>query len=342
MITGGTGFAGSHTVRRFLELGHSVRMLVRDREKVRRVFDPFDIGFDDTDLIEGDIVDESAVDRAMQGCDAVYHGAALVDMRRSMAEKVIATNRRGVELVVGGAVERGLPSIVYVSSMSVFFKPGSGPLHLDMPVAPGTTAYAQSKAMAEHEIHRMQQDGAPIRASYPTGILGPDDPGMSNANHALYTFFNDSGINTSSGFQLVDVRDLATLHAKLLELPEAPHRYIAAGPMLDWPATYALLEEITGVRVRQPPIPGALLRVLGSIGDAVKHFYDFSFPMTRDAMEYATRWPGCSGERTTRELGLEFRSARETYTDTLRWMFATGHLGPEHVGGLVDTPPPSV
>jgi len=342
MVTGGTGFAGSHTVRKFIELGHSVRLLVRDREKVRRVFDPFDIGFDAADVIEGDIVDESAVLRAMQGCDAVFHGAALVDMRRSMAEKILATNRRGVELVVGGAVKRGLPSIVYVSSMGVFFEPGSGPLHLEMPIASGTTAYGQSKAEAEHQIHRMQRDGAPIRVSYPTGILGPDDPGLSEGNHALYIFFKQSGINTSSGFQIVDVRDLAELHAKLLELPEAPHRYIAAGPMLDWPKTYALLEEITGVRVRQPSIPGALLRAFGSIGDVVKNVYDFSYPLTRDAMEYATQWPGCSGERTTRELRLEFRSARETYSDTLRWMFAAGHLGAEHVGKLASTPPPHV
>ena len=334
MVTGGTGFAGSHTVRRFLELGHSVRMLVRDRDKVRRVFDSFDIGFADADVVEGDMVDESAVGLAMQGCDAVFHGAALVDMRRSMAEQVLAKNRRGVELVVGGAVQRGLPSIVYVSSLSIFFTPGSGPLHLDMPIAPGTTAYARSKAQAEHDIHRMQEDGAPVRVSYPAGILGPDDPGLSDGNHALYTFCNDSGINTSSGFQLVDVRDLAMLHGKLLELPEAPHRYIAAGPMLDWPATYALLEDITGVRIRQPSIPGALLRAIGSVGDVVKRVHDFSFPMTRDAMEYATRWPGCSGEQTTRELGVEFRSARETYTDTLQWMFATGHLKAKHVGKL--------
>jgi nucleoside-diphosphate-sugar epimerase len=337
MVTGGTGFAGSHTVRQFLERGHSVRLLVRDREKVRRVFDPLGIGFDEADVIVGDIVDEASVERAMRGCDAVYHGAALVDMRRSMAARVLATNHAGVRRVVGRAVERGLPSVVYVSSMSVFFEPGSGPLTLDMPIAPGTTAYAQSKAQAEHEIRRLQAGGAPIRVSYPTGILGPDDPGLSDANHALYTFFHGSGILTSSGFQLVDVRDLAKLHAAILEIPEGPHRYVAAGPMLDWRSTYDLLEEITGVRVRQPVIPGPLLRTLGSIGDVVKrHVYDFNFPLTRDAMEYATQWPGCSGEDTTRELGVGFRPARETYTDTLRWMFEAGHLAARHVGRLAD------
>jgi len=334
MVTGGTGFAGSHTVRRFVAAGHSVRLLVRDAEKVRRVFDPFDIGFPNADIVVGDITDETSVNRAMKGCDAVFHGAALVDMRRSMAQRILETNRLGVELVVGGAAQRGLPSIVYVSSMSVFFSPGCGPLHPGMPIATGTTAYAQSKAQGEHDVRRMQAEGAPIRISYPTGIIGPDDPGLSDANYAIYIFLKQTGVNTSSGFQIVDVRDLANLHAVLLEHPEGACRYAAAGPMLSWPETYEILDEVTGTRIWRFPIPGPLFRALGSAGDLIKSFYDFSFPLTRDGMEFATQWPGCSGEQTTRELSVSFRSARETYTDTLRWMYEAGHLNAKHVGKI--------
>lgn len=334
MMTGGTGFAGSHTVRRFVEAGHAVRLLVRDADKVRRVFDPQGIAIPERDVIVGDITDAGAVDRAMQGCDAVYHGAALVDMRRSMAAKVLSTNARGVELVVGGAVRRGLPSIVYVSSASVFFTPGCGPLELDMPIAPGTTAYARSKADAERHLRALQDDGAPIRSSYPTGIIGPDDPGLSDANQAVYIFFKQTGVNTSSGYQIVDVRDLAELHLRLLELPEGPARYFAAGPMHSWPDTYALLDDVTGTRLWRFPVPGPLFRALGSLGDWLKKIVDFEFPLTRDAMEFATQWPGCSGEDTTRELGVHFRSARETYTDTVRWLYEAGHLEARHVGKL--------
>jgi dihydroflavonol-4-reductase len=336
MMTGGTGFAGSHTVRAFVAAGHSVRLLVRDAAKVRQVFDPFDIGFPENDIIVGDITDEASILRAMQGCDAVYHGAALVDMKRSMAKQVLDTNRRGVELVVGGAARRGLPSIVYVSSISVFFSGRGGPLHVDMPIAGATTAYGRSKAQGEHEVRRMQADGAPIRVSYPTGIVGPDDPGLSDANQAVYTFLKQTGINTSSGFQIVDVRDLAALHTVLLEQPEGNARYAAAGPMLSWPDTYKILDEVTGTRLWRFPIPGPLLRSLGSVGDVIKSVYDFSFPLTRDAMEFATQWPGSSGEETTRDLGISFRSAGETYRDTVRWLYRAGHLEARHVGVLAD------
>lgn len=337
MMTGGTGFAGSHTVRRYVEAGHSVRLLVRDREKARRVFEPHGIEIPEDDLIVGDITDPESVDRAMQGCDAVYHGAAFVSMRRADARKVLRTNARGVELVVGGAVRRGLPSIVYVSSSSIFFAPGCGPITADMPIQPGTTAYAQSKADAERHVRALQDEGDPIRVSYPAGIVGPDDPGLSDANEAVWIFFKQTGITTSAGYQIVDARDLAELHLKLLEWPEGPARYEAAAPMLDWHETYTLLDEITGTRLWRFPMPGPPLRLLGSLGDFVKkHVYDFAFPLTRDAMEYATQWPGVDASRTVKELELRFRDPRETYADTVRWMYEAGHLGARHVGRLAE------
>lgn len=334
MVTGGTGFAGSHSVRAFLAAGHSVRLLVRDPGKVRRVFDPHGIAIPERDVLVGDIVDEDSVSRAMEGCDAVFHSAALVEMKRKLAARVLATNRRGVELVVGGAVKRGLPRIVYVSSLSVFFRPGCGPIHLDMPIVEGHTAYAKSKSEAEHVIRRLQDEGAPIRISYPSGIIGPDDPGLSEANQAVYTFLKQTGVNTSSGFQIVDVRDLAAVHVKLLELDGGAHRFVAAGPMLAWPETYRVLDDVTGKWIWRFPVPGPLFRALGTVGDWIKHVWDFSFPLSRDGMEFATRWPGASAERTTRELGIRFRSAHETYADTLRWMYEAGHLSARQVGKI--------
>ena len=104
--------------------------------------------------------------------------------------------------------------------------------------------------------------------------------------------------------------------------------------MLSWPDLYDVLDEITETRLRRFPIPGPLFRALGSVGDVIKRVYDFSFPLTRDAMEFATRWPGCSGEETSRDLGLSFRNERETLTDTLRWMYEAGHLEARHVGKI--------
>ena len=332
LVTGGTGFTGSHTVRALVAAGHQVQLLVRDAEKVRRVFEPH--GFVPADLVVGDMADAATVEKALTGCDGVVHAAALVDLRRAAARRVEETNWRGIELVVGGAVRRGLSSIVHVSSLGVFFVPGGPPLSPELPIASGTTAYARSKARAEVYVRRLQEGGSPIRISYPAAIIGPDDPGMSAANDGLRSWFRKFGLITSSGMQCVDVRDLASLHVKLLELPPGEHRYAAAAEMLPWAEMYTLMDHLTGGHLRRFAVPGWALRAAGSIGDVVKRVYDFDFPVTRDSMEFMTRWPGADAERTTRELGLEFRDVADTYRDTLIWMHSAGHLTAAQIGRL--------
>jgi dihydroflavonol-4-reductase len=337
LVTGGTGFTGSHTVRALLAAGHEVRLLVRDPAKVRAAFEPDGLIPDiPDDIVVGDMTDAAAVDEALAGCDGVVHAAALVDLSRAAARLVEESNARGVELVIGGAVRRGLPRIVHVSSLGAFFTPGGPPLCPELPIAPGTTAYARSKAHAERYVRRLQEQGAPIRISYPAAIAGPNDPTMSTANNGVRAHVRDLGIITSTGFQVVDVRDLALLHLKLLELPDGLHRYAAAGKMLSHLDYFHLLDSLIGHRVRRIRVPGGLLRAAGSAADALKRFYDFDFPLTRDMMEFMTRWPDADAERTTRELGLHFRDAAETYRDTLIWMYQAGHLGAGQIGRLAE------
>ena len=333
MVTGGTGFIGSHTVRALHAAGHELRLLVRDPKKVNRVY--AGDAFVPRDLVVGDAADAGAVADAMAGCDAVLHAAALVDLRRKAARRVLETNAAAVESVVAGALKRGIPRIVYVSSMSIFFAPGAPALTPESEIVPGTTAYGQSKVEAERVVRRLQEAGAPIAISYPSGVVGPDDPSMTDANRALWAWIAQLSIDTEGGFQPVDVRDVAALHVRLLELAPGLHRYAAAGPMLPWAENYAVIERVTGRRMRlRAPIPGPLLRGFGRVGDAVKRAVDFAFPLTSDAMEYATRWPGVDATRTTRELGLRFRSADETYADAIRWMARAGLISRRLAGKL--------
>ena len=334
LVTGATGFAGSHTAVALAEAGHDVRVLVRDPAKVRAVFAPH--GFEPADVVVGDMTDADAVETALTGCDAVVHAAALVDLRRSAARLVERSNVRGVELVVGGAARRGLPRIVHVSSLAIFFAPGGPPLAPERPIVAGTTAYGRSKATAEVFVRRLQEQGAPIRISYPAGILGPHDPGPSALVAGMISLMRDLWVITSSGVQIVDVRDLAQLHLTLLELDDGMHRYAAATEMLSWPRVHQRCGDLTGVSGRAVRVPGPVLRAAGTVGDAVKRVRDFDFPLTRDSMEVTTRWPGADTERTTRELGVTFRDPADTYRDALTWMYHAGHLTAAHVGRLAD------
>ncbi len=332
LVTGGTGFIGSHTVAALCAAGHRVRLLVRDPEKVERVFGPRGLAFDD--LVVGDVVDEAAVTRALEGCDGVVHAAAMVSLKAREARRVLETNARAVDLVVGGAHRRGIDSIVYVSSVGALFRPGGPVIGPDSPVVPGRNAYAKSKAEAELFVRRLQDEGAPIHTTYPAGVVGPDDPGLSASNHALRTYVKTTMVMTSSGFQAVDVRDLAEVHRRLLERGGRAGRWVVGGHYLPWRGVADLIDELTGARVRRVPAPGGMLRFLGHIGDFVKRIVDFDFPLTSESMEFATLWPGADDAKTLAELGMRWRDARETYAESYRWLHRAGHLKAGQVGRL--------
>ena len=331
LVTGSTGFVGSHSVHALRAAGHELRLLARSREKVLRVF----AGAAPAELVIGDVTDPSAVAKALDGVDAVVHCAAVVAIEARRAHEVRDTNLRSVELVVGGAADRGVRAIVYVSSLGALFAPGA-PLGEHSPIAAAHSPYARSKADGEAYVRRLQEAGAPIRTVYPPGIVGPDDPGLSEGNHTIRAFLTQLMVDTATGFQIVDVRDLAALIAALVAPGAAPGRYVVSGSYLPWAAVIALMDELTGRRVTRLRINGPLLRVLGRVGDLVKHVYPFDFPLSSEAMDFATQWPGVVRSPAIDALGIRFRDGRETYTDTIRWLFRAGHLTRKQAGLLAE------
>ena len=124
LVTGGTGFVGSHTARALARAGYALRLLVRDRAKAQRTLGAH--GVDISDCRVGDVTDPAAVAAALDGCEGVVHAAAVVSFEHSRSAQVLDTNARAAELVLEGARRHGLRSIVYVSSLSVLFR-ATGP-----------------------------------------------------------------------------------------------------------------------------------------------------------------------------------------------------------------------
>lgn len=334
LVTGATGFVGSHTAVALLEAGHEVRCLVRSQEKLDRVFAEHELPA--PEAVVGDIVDGAAVKEALAGVDAVVHAAAVVAMQAHRAQEILDTNARGVANVVGGAVEAGLGPIIYVSSTGALMVPDGPRMTEDSPVQEGKNPYARSKSDAEHTVRNLQAEGAPIASTYPTSVLGPLDPGLSEANYALRTFARDVVLLTTGCFSVVDVRDLAAMHVKLIEKEPGPGRYVANGRDLTWLEIAEAIDAVTGTQVRRFKIGGRPLRFGGRIADVIKHVWDFEFPMTTEGMVYATQFPGADGSRAAEALALKYRDPAETFADALRWMHRAGYIDAKLVGRLAE------
>jgi nucleoside-diphosphate-sugar epimerase len=114
LITGGTGFVGSHIVAAAVGAGHDVKLLVRRPERVQAALAP--LGVDEVDSVAGDVLDAASVQAAVEGCDALINAAAVFSLDPGEAEKMLATNTRATEIVLEAAIGAGLDPIVHVSS----------------------------------------------------------------------------------------------------------------------------------------------------------------------------------------------------------------------------------
>jgi dihydroflavonol-4-reductase len=133
LVTGGTGFVGSHTVAALVEAGHRVRLLARAPQRVAPAVAPLGLQADNLDTIIGDVTDPAAVEHAVQGCQAVVHAASVYSLDSRNTARIRKVNAPGTDLVLGTAHREGLDPIVYVSSITALLPPGGQTLTPDSP-----------------------------------------------------------------------------------------------------------------------------------------------------------------------------------------------------------------
>lgn len=322
LVTGGTGFVGAWTSRAVQDAGHEVRFLVRDPAKLDVSAGALGVGT--TDHVVGDMTDAEAVRRALDGCDAVVHCAAVVALDPAAAESMARANITGARNVLGQAVELGLDPIVHVSSVAAVFRPDLDLLTGELPLADGLDAYGASKAEVEAYARQLQDQGAPVQITYPGMVVGPPAGEMlGEATDGVRAAVRMRLIpGRGAAWTVCDVRDLGRVHAALLEPGRGPGRWAAGGVRLGVPQIAAALQAASGRRIRTLPVPDQGLRGLGRALDRVGVRTKISGP----AMEYYTRMPESDNGPVARELGVEFRDPVRTLADTVAGLRDLGRL----------------
>lgn len=332
-VTGATGFIGSHTAAALLSEQHELCMLARSPRKAYEVLGRHGFEPSQYKIVQGDICDRSLIARAMQGCDAVLHCAALVDTAKKHADMVFQTNTEGTQNVLGTACQQRIQHIVYVSSVTAIFDERADCINELSPPGTAHSAYGQSKVWCEKYARELQQEH-PLIITYPSGVIGPLDPGLSEPMHGLQMFLSNMGARTSTGIQLVDVRDCAAVHARLLCHSQGPDRFVLGGHYYPWLELLETLEDLTGRELHAPNVNPGILRGIGSALDWLSELTGGEALLTREGMNYATQWAIADNQHIQERLGFQFRNPTETLRDAILWLAHCNHLTEKQLGNL--------
>jgi nucleoside-diphosphate-sugar epimerase len=170
LVTWGTGFTGSHLVRRLLDRGDEVRVLdtapgLADAELASR----------GARLVFGSVTDAAVVDELTRGVDRVFHLAAVFRQINVPDALYHSVNAEGTRIVAEAALRHGVSSFVYCSTQGVHGDVAQPPGDEDSPIAP-EDYYQQTKFEGEEHVQALVAKGLPATILRPMGIYGPGDP----------------------------------------------------------------------------------------------------------------------------------------------------------------------
>lgn len=325
LVTGGTGFVGAHTVKALAEAGHLVKMLVRDPARIEPALGP--LGVANVENVTGDVTDAESVARALDGCEAVVHAASVYSNDPRRTREIAATNLAGAKAVLGQAVERGLDPIVHVSSIVALLPAPERVIREDGPVGSGAPPYATSKQEQERYARDLQDQGAPVVITYPGSVWGPNDPYDGYSTLVARNFKRGLVPFVPAGrLPIVDVRDVAIAHARVMEPGKGPRRYVLGGEAVPLNRLVKGVCSEAGVRRPRIPIPRAAAYMGGRITAPLQRVVPFRLPIDPSStwVLWCNAHADCS--RAEQELGVTFRPLEETLRDQVAWQKAAGRL----------------
>jgi len=335
MVTGGTGFVGSHTVAELIKHGHQVRLLVRSLGNIERALTPLGIKHKGIDVVQGDVLDQKSVEEAAKGCEATIHCASVYSLDSRATEVIRNTNVAGTKTVLDIARRLGHDPIIHVSSFVALIGIKGSVISPDSPVTKPPGAYFRSKADSDNVARKFQQNGAPVVITYPGSVWGPHDPHFGEscqiAQNILKGYWR---ISVKGSVPISDVRDVAKLHNSLLEKGKGSRRYFA--PMIDTTIKDAIsiFSGITERKLDTFCLPGwAILLPMKGV-DFMQKILPSRLPFNYQATYSASLNHHTDDSSTRRDFGIEPRPLAETVTDQIRWMAEEGYISPYLAGNL--------
>src|ERR1700758_5215830 len=324
-VTGATGFLGSHVARVLSEQGAELRLLVRPTSNLKNLQ-----GLQ-AETATGDLRDTASLEKAMAGCDTVFHVAADYRLWVRDPAEMYRSNVDGTRAVLEAARRNGVRRVVYTSSVGTIGFTGDGkPADEDSPVSLADMIghYKRSKFMAEQIALEAGRSGLHVVTVNPTTPVGEQDVKPTPTGRIVLDFLKRKfPAYVETGLNLVDVRECARGHVAALEKGRSGERYILGGEDLTLKQILDKLGQITGLPSPKIKLPYIFAFAAGIVDEAVTGLVLRREPRaTVDTVRMGKKKMFASSAKAERELGWKIVPVEGALRRAVEWFKSNGYV----------------
>lgn len=325
LVTGGTGFVGSHLVRVLLERGEEVRCLVRSTSR-RDNLNELNVEF-----VAGDLRNLDSLRQASKGCRVVYHCAADYRLWCKDPNEMYENNVEGTDNVMQAAFDAGVERVVYTSTVGCLGLNDNGsPANEENPVSIDDMIghYKRSKFLAEETVRRWAQRGLPVVIVNPSTPVGELDIKPTPTGKIIVDFLRGKMFGyVDTGMNLIDVRDCAQGHVLAAEKGRVGERYILGGRNVTLKQMFDLLASVTEVASPKMKVPHWVAEAYAR----AENFWSINLagrepdvPLESVKMARHKMWFDAS--KAVRELDLPQSSIERALERAVKWFREHGYI----------------
>ena len=334
LVTGATGFVGSHVARQLVEAGHPVRILLR-RQSNTRLLDGLA-----AERVEGDLRDAASIDRAMRGVRRVFHVAADYRLWTRNSDEIYRSNVEGTRTLFDCARRAGVERIVYTSTVATIAVPSHGAslpneetrATIDQMIG----HYKRSKFLAEQEAVKAAADGAPIVIVNPTAPVGPGDWKPTPTGRIIVDFLNGKmPAYVDTGLNIVAVEDVARGHLLAGERGRVGERYILGARNMTLKQILDALAKIAGRPAPRLRMPHAVALAAGYADEWFSRLTGREPQIPVEGVKMSRHRMFVASDKAGRELGYKPSSVEEAFERAVRWYEANGYIRGRATGKTV-------
>lgn len=325
LVTGGAGFIGSNVVRLLLEQKEKVRVLHLPNEDLRNLKGM------NVELIPGNILDKETVSEAVEGCDKVYHLAAIYAFWLPDPKIMFDVNIEGTRNILDASIEHNVKKVVHTSSAVRYGGQGLDKAgNEESPFAMEETGelYSLSKYLSHELAEQYAANGLNVTIVCPTMPLGPGDVAPTPTGKYVISVVNNPVIlYTDTTTNVGDVRDIARGHILAMEKGESGRSYILGGlqniPMKEFMNT---CKTVLNKRTPLIQMPQTAFEIAGYLMEMSATFITRKAPVITSQAARATALGfSLDCDRAVRELGYECRPIEESIRDAFEWFERNGY-----------------